>query len=222
MRRGLVAFIVVALAACEENTTAPTLSATCSANPATGPVPLSVSFNLAVAGATGTPQVSVDYGDGSTGTNPDVVHRYLSAGLFTAAFTVSAAGQTARCSTTVTVASSPSPVPTFPVVNTPPLAVFRTTPDAVPGDQITGAAPLVVRFNMCPSADPDGDRLLFTMDFNGDGRNEVEGTSGANCRRDSTPYGTGAHTAHVCVTDMDATDRPLHGFQCRTYRIVVS
>src|SRR5262247_615581 len=134
MRRGLIAGIFVALAACEENTTAPTLSATCSANPASGPAPLSVSFNLAVAGATGTPQVSVDYGDGSTGTNPDVVHRYLGAGLFTAAFTVSAAGQSARCSTTVTVVSS-SPVPTFPIVNTPPLAVFRTTPDAVPGDQ---------------------------------------------------------------------------------------
>jgi PKD domain len=220
MRRGLVFGIALALAACEETTTAPTLSATCSANPSTGPAPLAVSFNLAVAGATGTPQVSVDYGDGSTGTNPDVVHRYASVGLFTAAFTVSASGQTARCAATVTVVAST--VPTIPIGNTPPTAVFRTTPDAVPGDQITGASPLVVRFNMCPSADPDGDRLLFTMDFNGDGRNEVEGTSGANCRRDSTPYLTGAHTAHVCVTDMDDAGRPRHGFQCRTYRIVVS
>ena len=220
MRRLLIAGVVLTLAACEESTTAPTLSATCSANPATGPAPLAVSFNLAVAGATGTPQVSVDYGDGSAGTNPDVVHSYASTGLYTAAFTVSASGQTARCATTVTVVVSSLPTP--PIANTPPTAVFRTTPDAVPGDQITGTAPLVVRFNMCASADPDGDRLLFTMDFDGDGRNEVEGTSGANCRRDSTPYGAGAHTAHICVTDMGLDDRPLHGFQCRTYRVVVS
>lgn len=220
MRRRLVVGMVVALAACEETTTAPTLSATCSANPASGPAPLAVSFNLAVAGATGTPQISVDYGDGSTGTNPDVVHLYASAGLYTAAFTVAASGQTARCAATVSVVTTT--LPTVPIVNVPPTAVFRTTPEALPGDQIVGASPLVVRYNMCPSADPDGDRLLFTMDFNGDGRNEVEGTSGANCRRDSTAYLTGTHTAHVCVTDMDATGRALHGFQCRTYRIVVS
>jgi hypothetical protein len=107
-------------------------------------------------------------------------------------------------------------------VNTPPQAVFKTTPDAAPGDQITGTAPLVVRFNMCPTADPDGDRLLFTMDFDGDGRNEVSGSSGAACRHDSIPYGVGPHTAYICVTDIGADGRPLHGFQCHTYRIVVS
>jgi hypothetical protein len=220
MRRGVLAGIVFGLVACHETTTTPTLSASCSANPSSGFAPLAVSFNLAVAGASGAPQVAVDYGDGTSGTNPDAVHSYANIGLYTAAFTVTAGSQTARCSTTVAVAAST--VTTIPIVNTPPEAVFKTTPDAVPGDQITGTAPLVVRFNMCPTADPDGDRLLFTMDFNGDGRNEVSGSSGAACRHDSIPYGLGVHNAHICVTDIGADGRPLHGFQCHTYRIVVS
>jgi hypothetical protein len=220
MRRAVLAGIVFGLVACHETTTIPTLSASCSANPSSGFAPLAVSFNLAVAGASGSPQVAVDYGDGTSGTNPDAVHSYGNIGLYTAAFTVTAGSQTARCSTTVAVAAST--VTTIPIVNTPPEAVFKTTPDAVPGDQITGTAPLVVRFNMCPTADPDGDRLLFTMDFNGDGRNEVSGSSGAACRHDSTPYGVGVYNAHICVTDIGPDERPLHGFQCHTYRIVVS
>ncbi len=220
MRRVALATLVLGLFACEENLTAPTLSATCAANPSTGPAPLSVSFNLAVAGASGPLTVTVDYGDGTNGTNPDAVHRYAAAGLFTAAFTVSAGGQTARCAATVTVVAAT--VATLPTANTPPVAVFRSTPDAEPNGQITGAAPLVVRFNMCPTGDPDGDRLLFTMDFDGDGRNEVGGTSGAACRRDSNPYGMGTHFPRVCVTDIDAQDRRLHDFQCRFYRVVAS
>lgn len=220
MRRPLFVAFVLGLAACEETTTAPTLSATCAANPSTGPPPLAVSFNLSVAGATGSPQVAVDYGDGTSGTNPDAVHNYPSLGLFTASFTVTAAGQTARCATTVTVVAST--LPAIPIVNTPPNAVFRSTPAAGPGDQITGAAPLVVRFNMCNSGDPDGDRLLFTMDFDGDGRNEVQGTSGAACRRDSNPYGAGTHSPRVCVTDIGADGKTLHRFQCRSYRVIAS
>jgi PKD domain len=220
MRRALVVGIVVGVVACHETTTEPTLSASCAANPSTGFAPLAVSFNLLVAGASGSPQVTVDYGDGTSGTNPDVIHSYGAIGIYTAAFTVTSGSQTARCATTVTVAAST--VTTIPIVNRPPQAVFKTTPDAGPGDQITGTAPLVVRFNMCPTADPDGDRLLFTMDFDGDGRNEVSGSSGAACRHDSIPYGVGPHTAYICVTDIGADERPLHGFQCHTYRIVVS
>lgn len=220
MRRPLLIALVVGLGACERTTTAPSLSATCSASPASGFAPLAVSFNLSVAGASGTPQVTVDYGDGTAGASPDVVHSYRQAGLFTASFTVTASGQSARCATTVSVVAST--LPTLPIVNTPPTAVFRTTPDAGPGDQISGPAPFVVRFNMCPSGDPDGDRLLFTMDFDGDGRNEAEGTSGAACRRDSNPYTAGSHTARICVTDIDAAGRPLHGFQCKVYRVVAS
>ncbi len=220
MRRSLLVGFVLALVACEETTTSPTLSATCSANPSTGFAPLSVSFNLAVAGASGSPQVSVDYGDGSAGTNPDAVHSYPSIGIFTAAFTVNASGQTARCATTVTVVAST--LPTVPIVNTPPEAVFRSTPEAGPGGQITGVSPLVVRFNMCASADPDGDRLRFTMDFEGDGHNEVDGTTGGACRRDSTPYGVGTRSPRICVTDIGADGQPLHPFQCRSYLVVVS
>jgi len=214
---GLVALLAPA---CEESSTGPTLSATCTANPSSGLVPLTVSFNLSVAGGQAPLQIDVDYGDGSHGTNPDVVHTYQNAGLYTAAFTVSSHGQTARCATTIGAATST--FPTLPILNLPPNAVFRTTPAAGPGGQITGPAPLVVRFNMCPTGDPDGDKLLFTMDFNGDGRNEVEGSSGGACRHDSDPYPAGTWSPRICVTDLGPDGKPLHPFQCATYRVTAS
>jgi hypothetical protein len=120
------------------------------------------------------------------------------------------------------VGAATTTVPTVPIENQPPNAVFKTTPEAGANGKITGAAPLIVRFNMCPSGDPDGDRLLFTMDFNGDGRNEVEGTSGAACRRDSDPYPVGTFTARICVTDIGPDGKPLHPFQCATYQVTAS
>src|SRR5262249_13564742 len=225
MRRfSIAAWLVGAIAflapACDESSTAPTLSATCAANPSSGIVPLTVSFNLSVAGGQSPLQFDVDYGDGSHGTNPDAVHTYLNPGVYTAAFTVTSHGQLARCSTTIGAATAT--VVTVPLQDLPPTAVFRPPPAAGPGGQITGPAPLVVRFNMCPSGDPDGDRLLFTMDFNGDGRNEVEGTSGAACRRDSDPYPAGTWFPRICVTDIGPDGKPLHSFQCATYRVTAS
>jgi len=214
---GLVAFLAPA---CRDSGTAPTLSATCTANPSTGLVPLAVSFNLSVAGGEGPLEIAVDYGDGSRGTNPDAIHTYLTPGLYTAAFTVTSRDQTARCATTIGAATSTLTI--LPIIDLPPNAVFRTTPDAGLGGQITGTAPFVVRFNMCPTGDPEGDRLLFTMDFDGDGRNEVEGSSGAACRRDSNPYAIGSYNPRICVTDLGPDGKPLHAFQCAVYRVTAS
>ncbi len=229
MARGsIVACVVVALLAvvgpaCQEETvTAPTLSATCEARPSVGQVPLTVSFLLTVSGAQGSFNVAVSYGDGTGGTSADVPHTYSAEGAFTAAFTVTTATQSARCSTAVTVMpknTGPTPPPGG---NQPPHAVFKSTPDAVGhGSTISGTAPLSVRFNMCATSDPEADRLWFTMDFDGDGIDDSAGTTGAKCRKDFV-YAAGTWKARNCVHDMDAHGEALHDNQCHTYSVVVT
>jgi PKD repeat protein len=223
-RIGLViasaALLVASGPGCDEGNTlvAPTLSAECTATPAAGTAPLTVAFNLNVSGAQGAFAVSITYGDGASGTTPDQPHTYGSPGTYTAAFTVKTTLQSALCSTTVVANASPPPTP--PPLTPPPVAVFKSTPDAV-GGKISGTAPFTVRFNMCASTDSTGNRLWFRMDFTGDGNWDVNGTTGANCRHDYT-YAAGTYTARNCVTDMDADGQFLHPFQCRTYTVVAA
>jgi hypothetical protein len=215
----LLLLLMAAGPACkhEENVTAPTLSATCSAQPSSGPAPLAVSFLVGVSGAEGTFNVAVTYGDGATGTDASAPPTYASAGSFIASFVVTTPTQSAACSTAVAVGPGGSPTPG---ANQPPHAVFKTDPLANHGT-ITGTAPLSVRFNMCPSSDPDGDKLYFTMDFNGDGKVDQGGTTGGNCRRDHV-YTAGTWTAYNCVRDIDANYKALHEDQCATYKIVAN
>jgi PKD repeat protein len=201
----------------EENVTAPTLSATCSAQPASGPAPLAVSFLVGVSGAQGTFNVAVSYGDGATGTDPRAVHTYATSGNFIASFVVTTPTQSAACSTAVAVGPGGSPPPGD---NQPPKPVFKTSPLANHGT-ITGTAPLSIRFNMCLTADPEGDPLYFTMDFNGDGKVDQGGTTGGNCRRDHV-YVAGTWTAYNCVRDIEPGGKALHDDQCATYTVVAN
>jgi len=213
--RAMVAAALGVLLGCEGDTlVAPSLEASCGASPAAGTAPLLVRFTLNVAGAAGPFSVAVAYGDGEAGRDPDQPHTYVTPGAYTAAFTVTTETQSARCSVAVEV--SPLPLTVEPIENTPPVAVFQTTPAARPGDRIEGPAPLAVRFNMCASSDVDRDVLRFTMDFEGDGSNEVDGTTGGACRRDHT-YAAGAYRPRVCVTDLRRDGSPAHPFQCRVY-----
>jgi hypothetical protein len=223
-RQSIVAGVVGALLAlsgpaCQkgDTVTAPALTATCEARPASGLVPLTVTFLLSVSGAEGPFSVSVSYGDGATGTNPDAPHTYAS-GVFTAAFTVATATQSARCATTVTVL--PSTVPSPPAGNQAPTAVFKSTPDAV-GSTISGTAPFSVRFNMCASSDPEGDRIFFFHDFDGNGTIDWGGLTGAHCRADHV-YAAGTWKARNCLHDIDANNEALHNDQCKTYTVVVT
>jgi hypothetical protein len=207
--------------ACNEGDTitAPSLSATCSASPAEGSAPLEVSFALNVSGAEGPASVQVSYGDGAAGADPDAVHTYSEAGLYTASFTVTTSTQSARCATPVSV--SPGRATQLPADgNLPPVVPFKTTPRAVAGG-IRGTAPLDVRFNVCPTADPEGDTLYFTMDLDGDGHLDVRGSTGASCRETWT-YAAGTWFAEVCVTDLGPDGRRLHPYQCEGYTIVAS
>ncbi len=219
----LLALSALSWQACqkEETTvTAPSLAATCESRPGSGAAPLAVSFLLAVSGAEGPFTVSVSYGDGQSGSNADVPHTYGTAGSYTASFTVATATQSARCATTVTVLpgnSGPSPPPSG---NLPPTAVFKSTPDAVKGT-ITGSAPLSVRFNMCATTDPEKDALFFWIDFEGDGKWDVHGTTGGSCRRD-TGYAGGTWEPVLCVTDVDPAGQELHPPQCHGFDVVVT
>jgi hypothetical protein len=218
----LVGLIAAGSSACNEGDTitAPTLSAACSASPAEGSAPLQVAFALNVSGAEGAASVQVSYGDGAAGTDPDAVHTYSEAGLYTASFTVTTATQSARCATTVDVSAGTGAATLPSDGNLPPIVPFKTTPRAVAGG-ITGTAPLDVRFNVCPTADPEGDTLYFTMDLDGDGHLDVRGSTGASCRETWT-YAAGTWFAEVCVTDLGPDGRRLHPYQCEGYTIVAS
>jgi len=66
----------------------PALTIECAALPASGPAPLSVAFGLDVKNAVGTFRVSLSYGDGTEGTDPDARHVYSAAGSYVASITV--------------------------------------------------------------------------------------------------------------------------------------
>jgi len=208
--------LALLLPACDdESVVAPTLSSTCEARPASGPAPLAVSFLLNVSGAEGPITVSISYGDGASGTNPDVPHSYAAAGSYTASFDIRTQTQSARCTAAVSVAGGATP----PSGNQPPSAVFKSTPAAV-GPTISGTSPLDVIFNMCASSDPEGDQLYFLADYDGDEKFDFGGITGAHCRSNHV-YTTGNYTAVMCLYDRDKSGKALHDDICKTYLVVV-
>lgn len=219
------AVLLIGLGGCNDNGTEPSLSATCSASPASGAAPLAVAFTLNVGGVSSF-DVSINYGDGTSSSVLNLAHVYQNAGGYTATFSVSSGGRSATCATAVNVTGSstpgpsPSPTPT-PGVNTPPNAVYRTNPKPGPGDIFSGKAPFTIEFSMCASTDKDLDVLLWTMDFEGDGKTEVHGSTGGSCRRSNT-YAAGNYRPEICVTDLDAAGEPRHDFQCKRYTVQVT
>ena len=187
------ASMCISLAACggassaaSLNVTSPTnvaLSLTCSATPTSGVAPLTVS--LAVQMSPANSLVSIQYGDGTSGTDPNAVHVYQTAGSFSLVVTATSGSQHASCQNAVSVLAPP----TRPV-DTPPSARFRTSPNPP-----TGSAPLDVTLNMCGSQDPDGDSLSFSYDF-GDGT-----SAHSHLCRDEHVYSAGTFTSKMCVTD---------------------
>jgi PKD repeat protein len=225
-RRALLAALVLGLGGCDESATAPDLTATCSATPSSGSAPLAVAFTLNV-GGTSSFDVSINYGDGTSSGVLNLAHVYQNPGGYTATFSVSSGSRSAVCSTAVNVTGgpstptpSPAPSPSAPPFgeNSPPNPVYRTNPRPGPGDVFTGRAPLAIEFSMCASTDVDVDVLLWTMDFEGDGKTEVRGSTGGSCRR-TNAYAAGNYRPEICVTDVDARGEPRHDFQCRRYTV---
>jgi hypothetical protein len=223
----LAAFVALGLLpACDETPAEPDLAASCSASPSSGAAPLAVAFTLNVTGADQF-DVEVNYGDGTSSPVLNLAHVYHAAGGFTATFTVRAGSRSAACSTGVNVTGAPvGPGPTpspsaTPGANRPPNPVYRTTPRPGPGDVFMGQAPLSIEFSMCASSDVDLDVLLWTMDFEGDGRTEVRGSTGGSCRR-TNAYAAGSYRPEICVTDLDRAGQPRHDFQCKRYTVQVT
>lgn len=217
--------MLVGLPGCNDKGTEPNLTATCSASPASGSAPLAVAFTLNVGGVSSF-EVSINYGDGTSSNALNLAHVYQSAGGYTATFSVRAGERSASCSTAVNVTGPTTPTPSpsaspTPGVNSPPNAVYRTNPRPGPGDIFSGKAPFPIEFSMCASTDVDIDVLLWTMDFEGDGKLEVRGSTGGSCRRSNT-YGAGNYRPEICVTDLDAAGKPRHDFQCKRYTVQIT
>jgi PKD repeat protein len=219
-RLGIGVMLALGLPACgKDSPVAPSpLAATCSASPASGPTPLPVAFALNVTGAQGSFALAINYGDGATGVDPAARHVYAAAGSYAATFAVTTATQSALCTASVRVDPPPAPSPApAPAANRIPEAVFSTNPVAGPGDTFTGKPPLTITFNMCRTSDPDGDPLNFTMDFEGDGKIDSEGTTGADCRHEHAYTLVGTSTPRICVTDLLPSRAPAHPYQCKVY-----
>ena len=108
----------------------------------------------------------------------------------------------------------------------PPRIVFKVQPAPNADGIITGLSPFEVTFNLCTSEDPDGDRLLFTMDADGDGKVDESGTHGGNCRRTFT-YTAATDdfvtlSPEVCVVDLDGAGVPQRSPECRRYGVQVT
>ena len=182
----VTATVCLALAGCGSagSISAPSavaLSMTCSASPTSGVAPLIV--GLAVQLSPPTASVVVQYGDGTSGVNPEAAHTYKNPGSYNLVVNATSGSQNATCQNVITV-SAPPPKPP----NQPPVIRFHVSPNPP-----TGPAPLDVNLNLCQSSDPDGDQLRFHFDFG-------DGTEDEGCRVTHT-YSHGTFTAKACVTD---------------------
>lgn len=125
-----------------------------------------------------------------------------------------ACGDSSPARSSATATPTPAPVPTAvptlpppppgPTGNQPPVPDFKVRPFPA-----TGPAPLDVNFNLCPTADPDGDHIVFFFDY-GDGQTAV----GPPCRQQNT-YHHGHFTANMCVWD----SRPEHDLACVAFPV---
>lgn len=75
---------------------------------------------------------------------------------------------------------------------------------------------------MCASADPDGDPLLFSIDIDGNGTLDDQGTTGGHCRQ-TIPYlaeDGEVRTVRptVCAVDLDPSGLPRRERRCKTSR----
>lgn len=88
--------------------------------------------------------------------------------------------------------TGPAP-PTAPVSsNQPPVLGIKIRPDTP-----SGPVPRDVNVNMCPSTDPEGDRLIFEYKWGGTGGTHFS----FQCRDDHTYTVPGSYRAFFCVND---------------------
>lgn len=79
------------------------LEVSCSAEPSSGPAPLSVQFGATPAGGTGIYDYKWEFGTGESSNEKRIKYTYLSDGTFDAVLTVKSGSQAATCRTRITV-----------------------------------------------------------------------------------------------------------------------
>jgi PKD repeat protein len=164
-------------------------SASFRANPASGNIPLSVTFENTSSGS--ITSYSWDFGDGQTSTEQSPTYRYTIAGTYTVKLTVTGPGGTSEATATV---SATQPI-------TAPTAAFAAEPS-------TGEAPLTVVLRNQST----GQGLSNAWDF-GDGQTSTEtspthifNTAGRYEVKLTVTNSAGSSTASAII---EVTDRPV-------------
>jgi len=151
---GLVLVLVMFLVGCGGIPTVPNQAPTASftANPISGVVPLQVSFNASSSSDSDGNIISYawDFKDGNTGSGETINHTFSSIGSYNVKLTVTDnEGATDSTTKTITVTEPP---------NQSPIASFTASPTS-------GVVPLEVSFDAFGSYDPDGNIVSYAWDF---------------------------------------------------------
>jgi|AntAceMinimDraft_9_1070365.scaffolds.fasta_scaffold40884_1 PKD repeat protein len=193
----VVLFLTLALflSGCNGGVTTPPITtnqsptASFTANPTSGVVPLNVSFNASNSSDSDGSITSYawDFKDGETGNGEIISHTFSSTGSYSVKLTViDNEGATDSVTKTITV--------TDPIVsNQSPTASFTANPTS-------GVAPLGVSFNASSSSDSDGSIISYAWDFK-------DGNTGNGQTINHTFSSTGSYSVKLTVTDdKGATD----------------
>jgi PKD repeat protein len=159
------------------NSTSPTLTATASANPKTGDVPLTVSFTASGSGGVAPYSYAWTFGDGGTSTAQNPSHLYSSSGAYSASLMVTDSAAHTATASAITI-----------TVNGALVATAAAAPHA-------GDAPVAVAF----TGSGAGGSTPYTYQWSfGDGAT-------SNLQNPSHTYSTaGTDTATLTITDPSA------------------
>jgi len=157
-------------------------TATFTATPTNGEVPLTISFD-ASASTDANDSISSyvwDFGDGETGVGVNINHVFQSTGIFTVTLTVTDENSAS--------AAFSSDIEVFPAgSNQPPNAKFSS-------DQLSGEAPVTISFDAAASTDVDGNIKNYAWDFG-------DGETGDGIQTQHTYNVAGTYTVLLTVTD---------------------
>lgn len=152
-------------------------------SPTSGAAPLTVNFTSTGSydPGGGTLAYSWTFGDGSSSTAANPSHTYVSAGSYSAHFTVSdGTNQASSSALAITVTNAVTP-------NQPPVAVAGANP-------MSGTVPLAVNFSSAGSYDPEGTVLTYSWTFG-------DGSTSTAANPSHTYQSAGSYSALLTVSD---------------------